>query len=510
MNENNRRLVTTMARARTTALAAALCAGGPAAAQSNAELARQIEELKKQVAELLKAQQAGAAKPPPAATQENVAITQPVPKPPSEEPATKADINGLRGDLESYKYEQQRARETKTALTTRGTTIGGTVQVRASWQDQGAVGAGTTTPNTSTSTSTAIPRRSSFDIPQAQINLGGSLYRDYAEGRNLDYRLQLAYQTNAAAGFAGTSPNGSQLNLNDAYLRYSFFPTTSGLEDPKLTLTVGQQLLPFGLEAQVGEELRPVINSALFLSGLGIGTRQIGAIVRGDIEPYVDYGANYRAPLVEYALGITNGLDAGQNKSDTNGAKDFMGRVAFTLPVDYYSLLRELKLGLSYYDGKKNLTRTSSGTTSTITVGRARRRGLDLYYNHNPYGITYEYADGRDEALAGSSGASTAVVNSRGQYLTLYYQWGEQFVASYRAQAKYDDWWPKTYQAFLRFDQFDPNTSTPNDGLRVTTLGLNVFFAETTKFQINLARNRYENPALKNSTALLGQFQFGF
>jgi hypothetical protein len=384
------------------------------------------------------------------------------------------------------------------------------VQVRATFQDQAAVGAGTTSPNTSNSTPTATPRRSGFDIPQAQINFTGSLYRDYAEGRNLDYRLQFAYQSNATSGLAGTAPNGSQFNLNDAWLRYSFFPTTSGLEDPRLTLTVGQQLLPFGLEAQVGEELRPVINPALFLGGLGLGTRQIGAIVRGDVAPYVDYGANYRAPLVEYAFGITNGLDAGQNKADTNGAKDFLGRLAFTLPVDYASLLRELKLGLSYYDGRRNLTRTTAGATGTVAEGRTRRRGFDLYYNHNPFGVTYEYADGRDDALAGATGVALSPVHSKGQVLTFYYQVGEQFVNSFRAQGKYDDWWPKTYQGFLRLDAFDPNTAVGNDKVRVATLGLNVFFAETTKFQINLARNQYENPALKDSTALIGQFQFGF
>jgi hypothetical protein len=61
------------------------------------------------------------------------------------------------------------------------------------------------------------------------------------------------------------------------------------------------------LEAQTTDELKPTINAAQFVAGLGVGTRQTGLILRGDYDPYVDYGFNYRAPQIEYALGIVNG-----------------------------------------------------------------------------------------------------------------------------------------------------------------------------------------------------------
>ncbi|HEX8603198.1 MAG TPA: hypothetical protein VF774_11180 [Pseudoduganella sp.] len=402
------------------------------------------------------------------------------------ETATKADIDGLRTDLENYKYEQKRNRETKTALTTRGTTIGGSVQARATVQNA---------PVKTGSTSTASDRYSSFDIPQATLNFAGSLYRDYSEGRNLDYRLAFAYAKNSP----GT--DGSQLNATDAYIRYSPFPTLTGLEDPRLTITLGQQQIPFGLEAQIGEELRPVINNALFLGGLGVGTRQIGLIVRGDYDPYVDYGFNYRAPLLEYAFGVVNG--AGPNKSDDNNHKDYIARVAFTLPVDYYSVFRELKVGLSAYKGQKNLT---AGTAATVVgQGKRDRYGFDIYYNHAPFGITYEYAEGRDGTV--NNGPD---IKSRGQYLTAFYTWGEQWIASSRAQAKYDDYWPKSYQLFARYDTFDPNRALGNDQTKAAILGFNLFFAETTKFQLNLNHYDYQNPAQRSTNELLAQFQFGF
>ncbi|GGX83065.1 DUF3138 domain-containing protein [Massilia dura] len=402
------------------------------------------------------------------------------------ETATKADIDGLRTDLENYKYEQKRNRETKTALTTRGTTIGGSVQARATAQS---------TPVKTGSTSTSSDRYSSFDIPQATLNFAGSLYRDYSEGRNLDYRLAFAYAKNSP----GT--DGSQLNATDAYIRYSPFPTLTGLEDPRLTITLGQQQIPFGLEAQIGEELRPVINNALFLGGLGVGTRQIGLIVRGDYDPYVDYGFNYRAPLLEYAFGVVNG--AGPNKSDDNNHKDYIARVAFTLPVDYYSVFRELKFGLSAYKGQKNLT---AGTAATVVgQGKRDRYGFDIYYNHAPFGVTYEYAEGRDGTV--NNGPD---IKSRGQYLTAFYTWGEQWIASSRAQAKYDDYWPKSYQLFARYDTFDPNRALGNDKTKAAILGFNLFFAETTKFQLNLNHYDYQNPAQRSANELLAQFQFGF
>jgi hypothetical protein len=462
---------------------------GQAAGQSNEELQRQIAELKAAVSALQQQAQARQASPPEAvvaaAAQDPVTVAATAPAEEKVDAATKADIDGLRTDLENYKYEQRRNRETRTALTTRGTTIGGSVQARATGQSP-ATRNGTT--------STASNRNSSFDIPQATLNFNGSLYRDYSEGRNLDYRLAFAYAKNSPA------TDGSQLNVTDAYVRYSPFPTLTGLEDPRLTLTLGQQQIPFGLEAQIGEELRPVINNAQFLGGLGVGSRQIGLIVRGDFDPYVDYGFNYRAPLVEYAIGLVNG--SGPNKSDDNNGKDWIARLAFTLPVDYFSLFRELKLGVSAYKGKKNLT--TGSTTTVVGQGKRDRYGADIYYNHAPFGITYEYAEGRDGAVSGPD------LKSRGQYATVFYTWGEQWVASSRAQAKYDDYWPKSYQLFARFDTFDPNVAIANDKTTIATAGFNLFFAETTKFQLNLNHYKYENPSQRSAKELLAQFQFGF
>jgi hypothetical protein len=69
----------------------------------------------------------------------------------------------------------------------------------------------------------------------------------------------------------------------------------------------------------------------------------------------------------------------------------------------------------------------------------------------------------------------------------------------------------------LRYDSWDANTdNTAASGTNVTgkidisTVGFNLFFAETTKFQVNLNDYHYYNHAKTNYQDLIVQFQFGF
>jgi hypothetical protein len=142
--------------------------------------------------------------------------------------------------------------------------------------------------------------------------------------------------------------------------------------------------LPFGQEVQATEDLKPTINNALFhLAGqLDLARRQVGLIFRGDAFPVVDYGYNYRAPILTYAFGWVNGN--GPNKSDDNNNKDLVGRVALTLPSDYNSWLRQLSVGASIYRGKQNVF-VNSGA-DLVDKGKKDRFGFDLAYNHHPFG----------------------------------------------------------------------------------------------------------------------------
>lgn len=398
------------------------------------------------------------------------------------------DIQGITSDLENFKFQWQRERDIHTAVTTRGIRVGGTIQARFGWQD------------VETSNATVWQRKSSFDIGAALITFTGSLYKDYAEGRNLDFALRFGASPQQAT-------NNSFLNLLDANVIYSPVPTIDR-EDPQLTITLGQQLLPFGLEVPATEELKPVIRNALFTTRLNLARRDVGLIVRGDLFPMVDFGYNYRVPIVQYSLGLVNG--AGPNIVDDNNVRDVIGRVAFTVPSDFHSWLRQITLGGTAYFGSQNVFLNDGPPRTLIGRGTKRRLGIDFYYNHWPFGVTYEFIHGTDAAALGADVSAPGLrdIDSDAHTATFFLSFGEQFVSGFRNQGRYDDWWPKTYQPFLRYDRFDPNKDQTNDAITVVTLGLNLFVAETTKFQLNL--NWQDDERTEVTREILAQAQVGF
>lgn len=424
--------------------------------------------------------------------------------------ATSDDITGLQSQLEDTKYNLARDREYKTAQTTRGLTIGGTLT--------GTYNA-TSRPSAATSNNpVGEPAKNSFGA-SATLSFSGNLYRDYAEGRNLDYKLAFAYSNPKLANnnSSNTPAQGDTVTrLTDVYIQYKLLPDTGALEEPKLTVAFGQQKIPFGLEAQVSDELRPTVSTAQFLGSSALNNlnqRQIGVVLRGDYEPSADYGFNYRAPLLEYNFGILNGN--GANTADDNNRKDYVGRVALIVPADYNSWLRELKFGASFYQGWKNLSTSGGAPVLLFDDARTSRRGFDFSYNHNPIGFTYELANGNDEALVTPASAASAVKTqrSRGQVATLFYNFGDiaQWSKNLNQVGKYDDFWPTTSQVYYRYDIWDPNLDAASDRTVKHTIGYNLFFAQTTKFQIGLTRTLYDAGLKKpDSTDLTALLQYGF
>jgi hypothetical protein len=413
--------------------------------------------------------------------------------PESQAPATQTDVQGVQSDLENYKFQVQRDRDLKTAQSTRSLLVSGIVQGRGGWTEARAA--------------QGYHKHTAGEVATALVGFTGNLYRDYELGKNLSYTLRFV-----AAPAGGSGP----VNLLDATVGYSPVRNLAP-DDWRLDVSFGQQQLPFGLEAQTTDEFKPTIAGAQFVNALGLGARQIGLIVRGDFLPQVDYGYNYRAPIIQYALGVVNGN--GQNTTDDNDAKDVIGRLVLTLPSDYHSWLRQIAVGATYYRGWANLAALKpstipAGAPTTVTVGLGDRirYGADLYYNHHPFGLTYEWVQGEDDAFA--AGATLAshpgfTRTSRGQVLTLFYNFGEQFLRGYRAQGRYDDWWPKSLQPFIRIDRWDPDAKIGNNELDAYTAGLNFFFAETSKFQLNY-NLRVDNASGSKLGDAQAQIQFGF
>lgn len=428
-------------------------------------------------------------------------------KDPEDEPVTLGDLNGLRTELETLRDQFQTNYDTKTATTSRALKFSGSATTKYVASEDQKV-------------------KDGFGTPSLNLKFSGNLKKDTEEGKNVDYVF-------------GVNAGGSDLTLRiqDAYLSYSILPSND-VTKPYLYTYVGQQKKIFGLEATASEEYKPTINGAQFTKSLSLDERDIGIVLSGDLFPHNDYGfSKYRVPAVSYALGLING--SGPNKADDNDAKDVFARVAFNAPVDYNDFLRGLTLGFSGYWGTKSATATRTATTTVdvltttpgvnipvttrtttttlINKGDKNRYGVDLSYVNTPVGFTLEYVRGEDASITNETirnGTTTTAsvsnnIKSEGYTATVFYNFGEQFQKSYKDQTRYGDWYPVTYQPFLRFDRFDPNLDTDADATDIWTVGFNVFFAPTTKLQLNWNTKTGESttPAVNE---YLAQFQYGF
>jgi len=426
-----------------------------------------------------------------------------------EPPATQSDLQGVRNELQVLRDQWQRSLDRTVVQSKRLLAISGTGQLRY------------TGPNTIYDDAPAAGGPKSISIPFFSLNFKGNLRKDYEEGKNVDYTLGI--QT------TGTS----SISITDAWLSYQIFNSLDK-EGPRLSITGGQQKKYFGNEATATEEFKPTIAGAQFASKLSLDARDIGFVLAGDLLPANDYGAGYRVPAVQYWLGAING--SGPNTAEVNSEKDLFARIQLNAPVDYVHPLRGLSFGLSGYTGWQNYTATnittntitngtgqviSSASTTNITKkGKKERWGADLSYVNTPIGFTLEYARGKDLVATngavrnGTTTARTAFrqVDEEGYTFTLFYNFGEQFINSIKNQDKWDDYYPLTYQPFVRFDRWTPDTDYKGVRTDIWTIGFNWFFAETTKLQVNynLTKDYTASRNVKTNDTVLAQFQFGF
>ena len=469
-------------------------------------LIKQVKELQKTVGELkqqlstIKSEAVKTDKPDSTEATDN-----------SEKTATIEDINGIKTDLENFKYQYNREREYNTAQTTRPVNVSGFVQLR------GQVDSINNGNNLTAQGVNNNSRKNSFNNGSVALQFSGNLFKDYEDGKNLTYLLRLAANPSTPTGVNASGTN-STINLQFANLSYNFKPTLNP-EDSRLAVTVGQQLVPFGLESAATDELKPTILGAQL--GAQTPNIDIGALVRGEVNVHYDYGYSYRAPELVYYAGIFNG--GGVNNTDNNSDKNYFGRLVYTIPAEYNSLLRQLAFGVSGLVGKSNIATTSA---SAFDKGKQNRVGFDVYYNHDPYGITYEYVKSWDDRFLGTTLDTKREVEGEDHVLTAYYNIGQQFLYSQSAlgtpsvaTGRFDDWWPISWQIFARYDHYDPDVNDDTKAFaaasrlyeqNISTLGVNAFFAQTTKFQLNYNHYDRKQPSAKDDDQLLAQFQYTF
>jgi len=279
-------------------------------------------------------------------------------------------------------------------------------------------------------------------------------YTHWTEGRE-GFRLR-----RARVGLKGDVLNNVNYKLQidavkmpillDAQIKISFVPCAK--------LTFGQFKVPFSLENLTSSSSLDTINRSQTVEKLCPG-RDIGAQGR-DIG--VTFGGQFSR--IEYIIGVFNG--SGINKADCNDQKDIVGRVVFNLSSAFI-------FGLSYYNGKYS-------PYPEAPVVKRNRTGMDVSLVQGRLSVKGEYIFARDDKT-----------NRYGWYVQ-----GGYFFAS------------KKIQTIIKYDSFDTK-NTRRGRIDVITFGINYFFTEKTKFQINYEYQKGKSGAISNN-AILAQLQAGF
>lgn len=405
--------------------------------------------------------------------------------------ASKDDVDGVRSDVQTLRdqlnrsFDQNISGNLRVPTSKRSLTLGGFAQVQGFYSDNSATPAG-------------------FRLNNLTISLSGKLKKDYSEGRDVGYYFSIS-SFNPSYNPKNPGTTDFRIAPLDAYLTYAILPTINP-EKPNLSVALGQMQKPFGLEATAGEDTITTINRATFAlgSGLNLAARDIGILFTGDLFPHNDFGAGWRVPLIQYSAGCFNG--SGYDSFNLNRRIAPAARVVLNAPVDYNSILRGLSVGASYYGGY-NVALAPSGASLKKPDGspetlEASRVGADISWIHTPFGITAEYARGSDAFLKSDD------THGSGYAVTAFFQWGQKFEKLFANQDRFDDWFPQTYQPFVRFESFDNEV---NNQQNIYTAGFNWFFAPTTKLQLNYRYVTNTNESLRqHEDQFIAQFQYGF
>ena len=486
------------------------------------------------------------------------------------EKSSALDVDSIRGDIQVFKDAYARDKERNLVTNQNGRYVGvtGTLQTRLSGtslpDSRGTRQLGIELPLASIGLRGTLYRDYSGGRNlEAQVAL--QTVRSSASYINVN-------QTVASGGdwTADNNAANTPVALADTFIRYNFLPVADP-EGSRLQATFGQFSPKFGLEGSAPENLKPTIRGALFSSANV--PRQLGLELAGDLLPEVDVGYDYRAPLLSYWVAVTNGASAytanaygarlntagtallaatsdptlvnaaaGTNANDSNNQKAITARIEFIPPHDYNSWLRQVKIGLSAaFDRSNGTASTLSAATSPgasagllaaanaaskngelLAYDLHRRLGFDISYAHSPVSFTYEAVYSADStttsyvdptlsiALNRDRGFQrTTSVDGFGQAITIGYIFGEQFLSNnVRDGGKWDDSWPQSFQPYVRYDTWNPNRDEDHE-VRNTSIGANLFFAQTTKFQIQASEIRSQ---IADATwrELLVQFQYGF
>lgn len=234
---------------------------------------------------------------------------------------------------------------------------------------------------------------------------------------------------------------------------------------------LGQFKTPFGAEQIQGCHKLYTIDRSEVVNQLAGPIRDIGFTVFGGTGDKIKMGEGVK-DVITYQFAVMNGEgrdvidDNVEYKPLTDKYKSFISRFTFS-PSTY------LTLGGSFQSGKY----TPVSTTATKPDTRSRY-GFDALVKYKKFTLQGEYIKGTDE------GSYTTGGGCGGEVTTLE---GSVDRSGYYLTALYKTKW--NLEPVLKYETYDPDNSIGDNTAARWTTGINYFFNEWTRLQVNYQYN---------------------
>lgn len=295
----------------------------------------------------------------------------------------------------------------------------------------------------------------SFTINRARMGAVGNIPYDFS------YYIMFEFSPNK---------DGAPYLL-DGFITYSRLA-------PFASISLGQFKSPFSLELNTPCQGLHTIRRSMVVSELASPDRDLGVLISGRYNK-----------LAKYAFAFTNGTGRGNLEDNQN--KTFAGRVVIT-PVEF------LSIGGSYKSG------TAPATVADADEDERTRFAGEFQFKYTNILVQAEYIQGEDVGSYTTGGGC-------GGDLEIHE--GTVKRSGYWAQAMYmTDW---NLQPVVKYESYDPNTDGYDvetdlyDYATIITFGVNYFFNDWTRLQLNYLYKAEEPVEISNDEILM-QLQVKF
>ena len=291
-------------------------------------------------------------------------------------------------------------------------------------------------------------QENSFKFKRARIGVLGKIHGDFS------YYFMLE-----TSPFIGSSGDAYLMDAFVSYTKYNW-----------AKISVGSFKQPFSLEVATACHSLTTIDRSIVADQLVAPQRDMGLMVLGG-NKYTKF--NYWAALM-------NGTGLGQ--ADGNTKKDFVGRATYKL-TNYLTIGGSFRYGHPIPNNNAD-DRTTFGGEFLVKLDKLNVQG-EYIYDEGAY-------------FLGTSGGCGATPIALGEKRD-----GAYMMASYNVN--------ENFQPVLKYEFFDPDLDNKDDGSyqERMTLGVNYFFNDKVRFQLNYQAN-IQTVVNVDDDALLAQMQIRF